>query len=116
MRKIYLWTSLISLIFSSSFIDFALADGGQAHECGSWRSMMPMMGVNSMISGGMTGFGLIFMILFWILVIFAIVVLVKWIIDQTQKSTASETLRQRYAEEKISKKEFQKKKDTLNNQ
>lgn len=65
------------------------------------------------------GFGMIFMILFWVLLILLVVLLVNWLIHQSQSpgetnnnSRALNLLKERYAQGKISKKEFaQKKKD-----
>jgi len=99
--------------------------------------MMPMM-MNMMMGGGMMGsgnnsmignfaanptswfgwgLGWIFMILFWGLVILAIVALIKWIMNQGRHATngksALEILKERYAESEIDRKEFEEKKKDL---
>jgi putative membrane protein len=65
------------------------------------------------------GFGMISMVLFWILVILGIVVLVKWIgaspsSPAPPSRTALEILQERYARGEIGKEEYdQKKRDLL---
>jgi len=71
------------------------------------------------------GFGWIFMILWWILIIAGIVALVKWLANQSgnvrdhKKSDSPESrsalriLEERYAKGKIQKKEFEEKKKDL---
>lgn len=61
--------------------------------------------------GGMWGLGMIFMMLvFWALVITAVVLGVRWLLSQGKESrsdTALEILRQRYARGEINKEEFE---------
>lgn len=78
-----------------------------------------------MMGSGGFGIGLIgavFMIVFWILVIVGIVLLIKWLVDQSARgshppmqppsSQAMDTLKHRYARGEITKEEFdQMKKD-----
>ncbi len=78
-------------------------------------------GWNHMGSGagwGM-GFGGIFMILFWIVIIAAVVMLVKWLaggsarIDLPREKSALDILKERYARGEIGKEEFEQKKRDL---
>jgi putative membrane protein len=71
------------------------------------------------MAGGF-GFGGIFMILWWVLIIVGIVVLVKWMIRPSAgdvrsggDSRALDILKQRYARGEIDEQEFQKRKHDL---
>ncbi len=71
------------------------------------------------MAGGF-GFGGIFMILWWVLIIVGIVVLVKWMITSSAgdvrsggDSKALDILKQRYARGEIDEQEFQKRKRDL---
>jgi len=61
------------------------------------------------------GFGWIFMILFWALVILGIVALIKWLSDQSgsRGKTALEILQERYARGEIQREEYEQKKRDL---
>ncbi len=65
------------------------------------------------------GFGWIFMILFWVLIILGIVTLVKWFSTSNTNAnfppskTALELLEQRYARGEIDREEFEQKKHDL---
>ena len=64
------------------------------------------------------GFGMISMVLFWVLVILGIVVLVKWIGASSASArppskTALDLLKERYARGEIDKREFEEKKRDL---
>lgn len=62
------------------------------------------------------GFGMISVVLFWVLVILGIVILVKWISGassgpgQTAAKTALDILKERYARSEIGRDEFEQKK------
>ena len=66
---------------------------------------------------GAWGFGMmIMMILFWGLIIMAVVLGIRWLVGQSKESrsdSALEILRQRYARGEINKEEFEAKKKDL---
>jgi len=100
---------------------------------GGWMPMMNMMwggwssplggsnSINNMMNfgfGPLGGFGWIFMILWWVLIIAGIVALIKWLISQSRSTnsygkSALEILQERYAKGEISKQEFEEKKKYL---
>jgi len=100
---------------------------------GGWMPMMNMMwggwsspfgnnnSTNNMMNfgfGPLGGFGWIFMILWWVLIIAGIVALIKWLTNQSRNShrdgkSALEILKERYAKGEIDKKEFEDKKKDL---
>jgi putative membrane protein len=101
-------------IFAILFLwDQALAQPGGY---GGWQMGPGMMG-----NWGMGWFGMIFMIVFWILVIVGLVFLIKWLIQTTGSgkidkhtgSRAIEILKERYARGEIDQAEFESKKKDL---
>ncbi len=106
-------TSLLSgfILFSPSQ---ALAQSGGYSD---WHMGPAMMG-----SWGLGGFGMIFMMVFWVLAIVGLVFLIKWLIQSTtgpkgkvddDSSSAIDILKKRYASSEIDKAEFETKKRAL---
>lgn len=79
------------------------------------------MGPGMMGNWGMGWFGMVFMMIFWVLVIVGLVFLIKWLIQSTSSgkaaqptgSRAVEILKERYARGEIDKAEFESKKKDL---
>ena len=79
------------------------------------------MGPGMMGNWGMGWFGMIFMMIFWVLVIVGLVFLIKWLIQTTGSgkaaeqtgSRAVEILKERYARGEIDKTEFESMKRDL---
>ncbi len=88
----------------------------QTGRYGGWQMGPGMMG-----NWGMGWFGMIFMVIFWVLVIVGLVFLIKWLIQTTSSrktgermgSSAIEILKERYARGEIDKTEFEAKKKDL---
>lgn len=71
----------------------------------------------SMMNYGYMPFGWIFMVIFWGLIIFGIVALFKWMVENNKGDRRSdrslEILKERYVKGEIEKKEFEEKKKDL---
>ena len=79
------------------------------------------MGPGMMGNWGMGWFGGIFMMVFWILIIIALVFFIRWLVRSTDRnqsrevneSRALEILKERYARGEIDTEEFEEKKQLL---
>ncbi len=75
--------------------------------------------MNGMMGYGFGGGMMLFGVIFWILIIVGIVLLVKWLVEQSKVGaaapgeTALDILKKRYAKGEIDKKEFEEKKKDL---
>jgi putative membrane protein len=110
LAKILMTTLVLMTLFSS---DPALAQYGNNQ---GWQMGPGMMG-----GWGMGWFGGIFMIIFWILILVALVFFIKWLVQSTGRgqtgpaagNRALEILKERYARGEIDTAEFEEKKKVL---
>jgi len=106
-----------SASFSSQGIGFMpmmqMMWGGWSSPFGFNQTNNPMMSFGY----GFGFFGWFFMLLWWVLIIVAVIALVKWLINQFRGETSSKTaldiLKERYAKGEIDKNEFEEKKKYL---
>ncbi len=89
--------------------------GGWSSPFGSNQTNNSMMNFGFIPFGG---FGWIFMILWWVLIIIGIVALIKWLMNQSRGShdhekSPFEILKERYAKGEVDRKEFEDKKKDL---
>lgn len=83
------------------------------------RKECAMMNTMDNFSGWGPGFGWLFMILVWLLIIVGLMAIVKWIVSASggtqapQKKTALDMLKERYARGEIDQAEFEQKKRDL---
>jgi len=99
-----------SLILAGFLAAILLPGIASAQMMWGWGNGWPMM-------GGFGGFGLIMSVVFWALVIWAIVVLVRWLARSSHsgrghwqgEDSAIQILKDRYAKGEINKEEFEQK-------
>ena len=112
---------LKAIVFLTAFLtgsvfapwNSALAQGGRNND---WHIGPGMMG-----NWGMGGFGGIFMIFFWVLIIAGVIMFIRWLIQGTGRkgfggntgSNALEILKERYARGDIDKTQFESMKRDL---
>ena len=115
-------TKTLSLLFGSFMLLFTMLfpwDQALAQQqgYGGWGMGPGMM----MGNWGMGWFGMIFMMIFWVLVIVGIVYLIRWLIQSTSRGQAGgssdnralEILKERYARGEIDSAEFEAKRKDL---
>ena len=108
------WMPMMNMMFPLCQ-GFGGQGGGWSSPFGSNNSTNNMMNFGF---GPFGGFGWIFMILWWVLIIAGIVALIKWLTSQSRgthhnEKSALEILQERYAKGEINKQEFEEKKKDL---
>ena len=93
--------------------------GGLSSNQTGWSSPFRFNSTNNMMNFGygFGFFGWIFMVLWWVLIIAAVIALVKWLANQlrggSSGKSALDILKERYAKGEINKEEFEEKKKDL---
>jgi uncharacterized membrane protein len=105
------WMPMMNMMWGGWSFDSA-QDGSSPFGNNSTNNMM------NFGFGPFGGFGWIFMILWWVLIIAGIVALIKWLTSQSRGTnnhakSALEILQERYAKGEINKQEFEEKKKDL---
>ena len=104
-KNLFIFTLLT--IFTSFPLKEAFAQWGRGY--GGYS----MMGPGMMEGWGMGWFGIIFMLIFWVMVIVGLVSLIKWLIQTTSREQSEagggrvlDILKERYARGEIDKRKF----------
>lgn len=125
MKKIFFITTFIFVFGFALLPNLSFAQGILLYNemmMGGWSSPSELnQSNNSMMNFGFTpfgGFGWIFMILWWVLIIAGIVAFIKWFMSQSRgthdhEKSPLEILKERYAKGEIDRKEFEDKKKDL---
>src|SRR3989338_4059452 len=108
------WMPMMNMMWGGRSSPF---DGAQGLPFSSNNSTNNMMNFGF---GPFGGFGWIFMILWWVLIIAGIVALIKWLTSQSREThghekSPLEILKERYAKGEIDKKEFEEKSRDIKN-
>ena len=108
------WMPMMNMMWGGRSSPF---DGAQGWPFSSNNSTNNMMNFGF---GPFGGFGWIFMILWWVLIIAGIVALIKWLTSQSREThghekSPLEILKERYAKGEIDKKEFEEKSRDIKN-